>query len=181
MIVWCYNVILNWSLFSFVTFGEYGSHKRTENSFELMYGMSWYDSLILEVTERKTFFCSFQSLIVLCLAANNIFTITSRFSCTHDHRIYILMLMAHFFGWTKRNVLFTSVFQCLHVRSFFFAYDNKIRLPKHLFQRIQSQQENRYIYMIIKILLIRRYANRKLYQMSKSYKQFWIPRNRWCV
>ena len=39
---------------------------------------------------------SFQSLIVLCLAANNIFTITSRFSCTHDHRIYILMLMAHF-------------------------------------------------------------------------------------
>ena len=44
-----------------------------------------------------------------------------------------------FFGWTKRNVIFTSVFQCLHVRSFFFAYDNKIRLPKHLFQRKQPQ------------------------------------------
>ena len=66
-----------------------------QNGIKMIYGITWYDSQT-KGNQRKTFFFSFQSLIVLCLAANNIFTITSRFSCTHDHRIHILMLMAHF-------------------------------------------------------------------------------------
>ena len=84
-----------------------------------------YDMTLYERIKVVTELFSFQALIVLCLAANNTFTITSRFSCTRDHT---LMLMAFLVG--QKNALFTSVFQCAHIRLLF---DNKIRLPKHLF------------------------------------------------
>ena len=126
---------------------------------ELMYGMSWYDSQP-KVTTRKTFFFSIFNCFVLG-SKQHFYDHVSFFMHARPSNIYTYAY-GTFFGWTKRNVLFTSVFRCLHVRhSFFFAYDNKIRLPKHLFQRKQPQKGT----YDIKMMLILRYAKKKHSEM----------------
>ena len=117
-----YTTVRLFFLHFFLLLKIYGYQKLLKDMLlVLMYDMTLYERIKV-VTELFFFF---QALIVLCLAANNTFTITSRFSCTRDHT---LMLMAFLVG--QKNALFTSVFQCAHIRLLF---DNKIRLPKHLF------------------------------------------------
>ena len=127
--------------------------------------MVWVDMIANRKSPRGKLF-SFQSLIVLCLAANNIFTITSRFSCTHDHWIYILMLMAHFLVGQK-GMCYSHQYSDAFTSGIlsFLRMIIKFDYPNICFK----ENSHKKVHMIIKMMLILRYAKKKHSEMREHF------------
>ena len=154
---YCYHII---TIFILSLFWKY-EYNRGGNKWVLNWCMVWVDMIANRKSPRGKLF-SFQSLIVLCLAANNIFTITSRFSCTHDHRIYILMLMAHFLVGQK-GMCYSHQYSDAFTSDIlsFLRMIIKFDYPNICFK----ENSHKKVHMIIKMMLILRYAKKKHSEM----------------